>query len=262
MPTAIIAARLVNGFFLAADGRSRRENGDLVSDYEQKVFSIENNASHFAFAVTGTARFTPDDDANDIVFNFNIAVQNAASELAPTSCADVSDYCDQLISLVNLSLRRKVENAQKAGKAVRYPGHSDQYEGCGIASLFLCGYYSGRGLGTFTRFFHRDQCLAAPMKLCRINLGRVVTFGSQKVDDFLSSNDPRFAAFQVPRTLNPDFRELAVGAKSYVAACDSEIGRVVDPVHCPGIGGYVHAATITPGRGFQWIKGFEYPKLT
>lgn len=262
MPTAIIATRLTSGFFLAADGISRRESGELVSDREQKIFRIQNDQAHFAFAVTGTARFTPDDDANDIVFNFNRAVQNAGRELVLSPSADVVDYCDRVINLVNETLKREVEDAQKAGKAVRYPSIPDQYEGSTIASLFLCGYYSGGGYGIVSRFFHREQCLASPMGLGLIELERLVISGSKEVEDCLSSNDPRFAVFQAPRTKTPNFRELAVRAKSYVAACASDVGRATDPVHCPGIGGYVHAASVTPGRGFQWIKGFEYHRGT
>jgi hypothetical protein len=258
MPTAIIVVRLASAFFIAADGRARRENGDLVSDNERKIFSIENGPAHFAFAVTGTARFTPDDDANDIVFNFNVAIQNAALELATTRCADAIDYCDRLVKFVNVALKREVEKAQSAGKAVSYPSNSDGNEGSTIVTLFLCGYYFGGALGVVVRFFHREQCLAEPIVLGQIGLGNSVVSGSKQVDDCLGANDPRFAPFQFRLTSNPGLEELAAYARNYVAACSSDQGQAVDPIYCPGIGGNVHAASVDPLNGFRWIPGYEH----
>jgi hypothetical protein len=259
MPTAIIVCRLANAFFIAADGRSRRENGDLVSDHERKIFSIEVGPARFAFAVTGTARFTPDNDAEDIVFNFNIEIQNAAQELAKIECADAIDYSDRLINLVNVSLKRAVENAQKAGKPVSYPSNPENYEDGSIVSVFLCGYYARWALGMVVKFFHREQRLAEPTKLTTIGVGNSAISGSKEVDNCLTLNDPRFAAFRFQLPASPSFEELAAYAKAYVAACNSDAGRAVDPILCPGIGGHVHAATVESQSGFRWIPGYEYP---
>ena len=53
MPTAILLSHMPEGFFVAADGRSLRDDGTVFSDTEQKIFPFEDERGCFAFAITG-----------------------------------------------------------------------------------------------------------------------------------------------------------------------------------------------------------------
>lgn len=258
MPTAIITAYTLGGMFIAADGRTRREHQGVLTvlnDDQQKIFHIADDRACFAFAVTGTAKFTPDDDDSDILFDFNAAVTDAANGLRHVACADALDFCNKLSTTINSMLERSVRNAQEAGKPIRYPSNSDQFGGEMIAFLFLCGHYSHIPLHIVFRFFHRAQNLAVPEVVQRLVVGNSIISGSQVVSSLLyESSDPRFAEFRFRPAIpgNLTFEEWATDAKNYVAACESEAGLAEDPVLCPGIGGHVHCAKVTPD-GFEWI---------
>src|ERR1035437_9256523 len=120
MPTAILLSHMPEGFFVAADGRSLRDDGTVFSDTEQKIFPFEDERGCFAFAITGMVRFTPDDteDANDIVFDFNATVPKVASSLRTSVHRDGIEYSDRLASSVRESLKRSVEDARRAGRNV------------------------------------------------------------------------------------------------------------------------------------------------
>ena len=258
MPTAIIAAYTPRGFFIAADGTSRREDHGVytvLTEDEQKVFRIVDERACFGFAVSGTALFTPDDDDADIIFDFRLEIPKAANALRTTVCSDAMDYCRRLAESVNEQLNRSVLRARQAGKQVSYPSDQGQFGDGTIALLFLFGFYSGMPCGVIIRFFHRSQQLASPETVRRFVENDQGISGSDAVSHLLyESNDPRFAQFRFPFTpRNATFEEWSRLAKNYVAACASEHGRAADPEITLGIGGYVHSAKITRRGGFEWI---------
>jgi hypothetical protein len=117
MPTAIVMAHTERGFFIAADGRSRREDGGVVSihsDREHKIFNLSDHRAGFAFAVTGTACFTRDDDDNDVIFNLNAAVPEIAANLGAETLPDAFAYCARLVEDVNQLLERSVTARTKS----------------------------------------------------------------------------------------------------------------------------------------------------
>lgn len=261
MPTAIIAAHTVQGFFIAADGRSRRDDGGVLRvlrEDQQKIFPICDDHARFAFAVTGTAQFTSEGNDTDIVFDFVSGTHTAADELRSTPCLDALDYCNRLAQKTSESLERSVVNARQAGKRVSYP--SDQGEsGDLIALLFLCGYHHDTSCGIIFRFFHRNQRLARPETIGRLVIGGWTISGSGGVSRLLyDTNDARFTQFRSTHPAgNRSFEEWSAIARNYVSACESPAGLAVDPHLAPGIGGRVHAATVTAADGFRWVPGME-----
>jgi len=261
MPTAVIIHYTADGFLLVADGLSRCEVNGVFKphrDDEQKIFPIIGEQSKFAFAVAGTARFTPDGISDDVVFDFYSQVSRLAANLDRRKLRDGIEYCDSLSASVRKSLKHSTDAARRAGKKVTYPTKPDQFGGGTIAHLILCGFYSGVPHGSAFRLFHRNQELALPEKRFTLVEGESRVFGSQKISDLLhKSSDPRFARFRVPRAAKPNFRQLADAEKNYIDACASDAGRAEDPENCLGIGGRVTAATVTAANGFRWIPGFE-----
>jgi len=265
MPTAIITAYTPQGFFIAADGRSRYQRDGawvIYKDDEQKIFRIADGRACFAYALTGTARFTAENDDADTIFDFNLAIPMVADRLRATPQVDSWSYCQRLAESVSELLGETVANARGQGKTVTYPDNLDvNFGGSMIAHLMLAGYYSGKPCQALFRFVPRNGNLAPVCELLQrfvVNDSRIQ--GSNEVARLLyESDDPNFSQFRF-RPSAPGmftFREWALLAKNYVAACESPAGLAADPELAPGIGGRVHAATVTPGRGFRWIPGFE-----
>ena len=262
MPTAIIAARTAQGFFVAADGRTRRDDGGVLTverDDQQKIFPIGHDQIHFASALTGTARFTSEGNDTDVVFDFVPAIHRATDEMRNAICADALDYCGRVAEKITELLNESVTAARQAGKRVPYPSNPGQFGNDTIATLLLCGYYNHAQCGIIFRFFHRDQQLARPETIRRLVIGDSAILGPPNVGHFLyETDDLRFAEFRFrPLSRNPTFEELAIMAHNFVAACESQAGRDVDPELAPGVGGHVHAAVVTATAGFRWIPGFE-----
>jgi len=259
MPTAIILAHTTQGFFIAADGRTRRDDGGvltLLRDDQQKIFPICDDRARFAFALTGTAHFTSEGDDTDVVFDFISAIRQAADEMKVAAHHDAVDYCNHLAERINDLLERSVVNARQAGKRVPYPSNPSQFGNGMIAMLFLCGYYDRASCGVGVHFSHEDQQLARPE---RIEFGASVISGPPNVGHLLyETDDPRFAAFRfTPLSRDPSVEEWTIIANNFVRACESQPGIDVDPELAPGVGGHVHAATVTARDGFRWIPGFE-----
>jgi hypothetical protein len=264
MPTAIITVNTPRGFFLAADGRTRKEEHGVftvLSSTQQKVFEIGDHRAHFAFAVTGTAAFSAEGE-EEIIFDFNKAIREAADGLTHTICADAMNYSQRLVKIVTKMLKDSVAKARASGKTVNYPSNDDP-QGQGhsmIVMLFLCGYYSQSPCHILFKFFHRSGVVAAPL-ICRIfRVGENMFSGSREVTERLYvTNDPRFAAFRhsAQNPADVTFLEWAAIAKGYVEACESSIGLALDAVICPSIGGHVHAATVTHADRFKWVPAFE-----
>lgn len=265
MATGIIAASTPAGFFLAADGLSYGDDNGvftIISKQQQKIFEITDERARFAFAVTGTAAFTADDD-NKIIFNFNEVIHRAADALKPFKFQDATYYCDRLARTVNRMLRESVLAAKASGQKVTLPDNPDP-DGQGrsmIALLFICGFYLQTSCYVALEFFHRGGKLEKPIAVLRVNLHRFIASGSGVVSNRLySSNDAEFSQFRrhsVAHPLTLSFEQLAEVAKDYVAACQSPQGLAVDPVFCPRIAGHVHAASVTLTDGFRWVPGFE-----
>jgi hypothetical protein len=261
MPTAIIAAHTIQGFFIAADGRSRRDDGGVLRvlrENQQKIFPIRDDHARFAFAVTGTAQFTSEGDDTDVAFDFISGTHEAANELRITPCLDALDYCNRLAQGIGESLERSVVNARQAGRRVNYPSNQGQF-GDLIALLFLCGYHHDTSCGIIFRFFHRNQRLARPETIQRLAIGDWTIGGPPEVSHLLyDTNDARFTQFRsIHPARNRSFEEWSTTARDYVSACQSPAGLAVDPQLALGIGGRVHAATITAVDGFRWVPGME-----
>jgi hypothetical protein len=88
---------------------------------------------------------------------------------------------------------------------------------------------------------------------------RVVCYSGPPRIAQLYGKDPRFAEFirEFDAPIVEGLRGAAVSAIAYIEACGSSLGREIDPEHCSTVGGHIHMATITKGKGFEWIEGFE-----
>jgi len=73
MSTAIVRTYTPEGFVIAADGRVRNEDGNVVRDQAQKIFPIGgNNIRYLAYSISGTAGI-PSRDATEVAFDFGLS---------------------------------------------------------------------------------------------------------------------------------------------------------------------------------------------
>jgi hypothetical protein len=155
-----------------------------------------------------------------------------------------------------------------------YPCHIEEpWPGCTIGHIFFFGYYTdlpARGQQPWTvdlRFWHQNGILCDPYIDFEANKMGFPHFirGSVAIGDLLFNSkfglmlhtppDERFSAFRKSFPTDdwgsitlPQSAEIAM---DYIRACDSDLGRKLDPI-CKTIGGHIHVAQITP-KGFQWI---------
>jgi hypothetical protein len=259
MSTAIFRTYTSEGFVIAADGLRRRgSDGPIVRKYVQKIFPVEDAHRALAYGLAGLVYMG---DNETPVFDFAIETARAASVLTPRAPADLTRYAELLSGLVNDSLRE----ARISERLPEYPTCPEveptNEPGSKIAELFLVGYYEGRASWTDVRFWHKNQELRTPQIYSeRLRRGQLKICGSHIVSDLLyKTNDSRLAAFRGRASARQEdltLPEAVRVAENYIRACDSDVGREVDP-NCASIGGHIHMATITLTDGFQWVPGFE-----
>lgn len=247
--TAISIAYVNDGFVVAADGRSRwnsESKPDLEaiksqSDTEQKIFYGEYKRQPFAYALSGAA------------FNKNKTF-NLVAELK-RSVEDSSNAKDLRSAVVNIGecLNHSIATARADGRIPGYPEMDTIIPGT-IAKVFGVGYLQNqRPSLVFLRLRHEMQVLAHPQIEIQTPPAALLRIGSAEVVRLTDCRDPRFCAFyRPPLKLESPLQEAIEWARAYIDACCSPAALEVDPTVCEGIGGHIHAATITKHLGFQW----------
>jgi hypothetical protein len=165
---------------------------------------------------------------------------------------------------MTLPVYRSLLKAKNSGLLEKYPGDLEPGQrDPTVFHVWLLGYANGMPIEVDVRLSHRNQRLYKPVAIKQqLWLGYPPkTLGSGEVHNLLyRSDDERLARFRraMPsRQEDLTILEAVEVAANYIKACDSDEGREVDPRLCPGIGGRIHIATITPLSGFQWAKGYE-----
>ncbi len=225
----------------------RKEQGNvwtIFRDGEQKIFSVTGQSVCFAFAITGTARLSS-------------TIPRIAQSIRTENFVDAVGYFRRLVEYINDSFRDSIADARQAGKSVAYPNYPDEFGPGMIVQLCLCGYYRREPYSVIVRFSQRNEIPVDAEVVRRLGVGDSAVSGSGEVSRLLfATDDPRFTEYRYT-TRNPTFEQWAILASKYVEACMSESGLAADPVLSPGIGGHIHAATVTLADGFKWIPGFE-----
>ena len=172
-----------------------------------------------------------------------------ASDADPPPCAARSLFVKRSIA--------KVRN----GKIAEYPTPKAMMKerGSSIAAILIDGYYKGAPSRVQARFFHENQELCEPEIVPEAPiLDRYDVHGSDKIlNVFGDSEDPRLSKYGKRRGRVISSIENAIRfAHGYITACTSPEGLLIDS-ECPGIGGHIHVAIITPDEGFRWAPGYE-----
>jgi hypothetical protein len=265
MPTAIVRIYTSEGFVIAGDGRARDETGRILTENQQKVFPIVDSNRALCYSMNGMPRVYNPADQGETLVDLVAQADQSGKSLQAGNPANLNSYARKFCRMLRNSLHaanRKNETTVRLFPTLN-PYQSEPGSHV-ILYVYFDGYYKGIPGQVDAIFFHRNQTVASPDVSKNLNLqpsykvhGSLLVANSLLTPTF----DPRLSAYRTAAMSKPlsqiTLAEAVEIAAQYIRACDSEIGREIDPVLAPGIGGHIHIATITPNHGFEWAQGYE-----
>lgn len=265
MPTALACIFSEDGLVIAADGLNLIRTSDSLrrdSDRVQKIFHLSGIDREVACSFFG--RVTLLNDADEMVFNFIYACQEAAKSVRSISARDASEFAAQICPLI----LEKLESVKEAGKLSRYPKPESAQPGepgSTLVRIFVDGYFNGQPHRTGIRVFHVDQKLGWDLRPHDLSRWRKTLFyGARRVANLLfETNDPRLEKYRTDacKLIGTRFNypDTAIGledavdaARNFIGACSDPLAKEIEGDTYQRIGGEVHIATITPNEGFRW----------
>ena len=253
--TAIIRTLTLEGYALAADGRSTgRVDGAILTDSAQKIFPVETTNGTVAYCVCGTVNVISDDRSR-VVVDIAEEIRKSAESLTGRRTGSLAGYVTRLFRPVCKALR----DAYERGEFSQFASQpTSAYErGETILHVYFHGYRDGYPSSVVARLYHKNGKLAeseiVPERLCPYHfvdspvprIGRIVLEGKE---------EPLLAAYRQPDiemttcTLN-----LAIErSRAFIAAHTDPEAIAIDPL-CSKVGGHMHIATITRSEGFKWV---------
>jgi len=249
--TAIAMVYTSSGFVVAADGRSRSttldENNEqiIASETEQKIYEGRYGAVPIAWAASGNVL------NEDRSFNLFDAAGIAFSAANKSFHQDFHAW----FRFVAFHIRKTVTEAIDSGTLPALRDNEafaeDSDERLTFARLFVAGFViEGSPAFAMVRLHHRNGVLREP----HINVQTPeYLFSGSEIAVYYKKSDPRFAPYFHP--LGPSLSDGLAHATGYIRACCDPLARKLDPL-CKGIGGHIHAASVTT-EGFRWFPGYE-----
>jgi hypothetical protein len=157
-------------------------------------------------------------------------------------------------------VNEKLDKIKSDGSIESYPKGLPGGVDPGImARAFFAGYYNGKPEFVEVHFEHKEQVLLNPTgQHLPLDQGVLQGYGSSTILSMFSKRARALARY-LPRSAGQGTMQLSGGialVKSYFRACrDPEISRL-DVPHCGSLSTKIHIATITPDRGFAWLRGY------
>jgi hypothetical protein len=252
--TAIAIVCAPWGAVMAADGLMISNAGQPPREHTQKVFPIINSGRTMLFALAGAC--ANDDFSCDLRVEF----MRQAAHLSSKEFTDPVEYSQSLGTLVAAAVT-------KARHLPKTPGMDLDKGRWKIADAIMVGCFESLIFGVRLELSHSNEMVESRINQYDDRPHRLV-LGSELIrDSIYDSNGNPIAssplakyAYRIGQT--PLVSEATRFAVGYIEACWSEEGRQMDPKGCEAIGGHIHAASVKPRAGFQWIiPPLEDPSL-
>jgi hypothetical protein len=132
--------------------------------------------------------------------------------------------------------------------------------------IWLDGYIAGHPMRRKISFDFQVAKIESAVSAEELFPGDTRGYGSKIIMALLSPNiapqlqieaDKYFGSYRHRcRTANTLQQAIDTTLATIQAHCDPE-ALTIDRRTCEAVGGHIHAATITPQRGFEWVPGFE-----
>lgn len=215
------------GFCIAADGivtDASREGPP--NENQQKIFPVSGNNFSLAYVVCG--------QVDDIDYDVVTSIGQVTKDLSESSFNSFAEYCQVLVD----DLSGKIGNPKK------WPEDESI-----LPEFVLFGYWLDSPI--FTRFAFSNKPIGIKQIPLSIHQGANFGRGSPLIP---GSKDQRLAKYQDKIYQRFGQNSNLLNAAEYVLAlvqanCDPCAAEI--DVKCKGMGGWIHAADITPS-GFRW----------
>jgi hypothetical protein len=231
--TAIVSTYVPGmGFVVGADGlRTDAKTGAVVTDKAKKIFSIESDGVHLAYAwVGGVSLFS----GSGQEFSFLEESATIGNSLAINKPESIEEYVHQFAAKMYDKLQTiRLPDGRLSNNRDALP-HKE------IAHVLLVGYYNGKPYRGGVSFSQKNLLLQPPF------MDEII----ESPDNFavFSGSDTVLQKFQ-PMAAPETLQEAAELIRNYIQACVDNRSNYAD---CATIGGRVHVATVTPKR-FAWV---------
>jgi len=258
MSTALFLQYAPDGFVIAADGRSTKEDtGEITGDSVQKIFKIDGPTRKLAYAMTGALKL--ESPSGEVSVNLAEETTKAINSFSEIDAPSLLEFARTIFGKVY----QVVKDAHAAGRIAQLPAMSQPEEpgdvGETILKTIICGYFHGRASFVRVRLFHKNNAVKEPDVIDE-DIRKTWMSGIADVSMSLFSGQPsiyQHYAPYVPKHRMPNMAEIIYMARQYIKACGSPEALKTNPHVANTIGGRTLIATITPGDGFSWVKGFE-----
>ena len=253
--TAIAAVMAPWGVLMAADGRMTLDDAtkataseDLLlkeTEHAQKILPIIEPARTVMWGLIGSI------GNEDFSLDLRDEIKRHALALSAQEFGTPREYVIALGKLV----------ARAITGARWFPDTGTKSErGCQIARAVFGGCFGSLVRMGIVEFCHSDEVARAPLlEYLEGPMTSQRCFGPRAITDQMYDHlgnplpDGPLAQYASALNANPLVSEARRFAVGYIEACCSPEGRRLDPEGCKKIGGHIHAATVKPRSGFQWI---------
>jgi len=251
MSTVIVRSFMPEGFVVGSDGLMRSSpDGAIASHDEQKIFCFDGN---IAFSFCGSVRL---DGPNSSPFDFVRNCEVIANTLPPDRFESLRDYADQIGQALRSTLRDRRQRNE-----IRFTAEKNERQSDGrfiIARVMMDGFFKEIPSRATLTFLHRNQATDFILESPPPNTQTMVAGPDSITKTYCL--DPVFAKYRdqehVARNGVDSISRSIHEAKGIIEAMGSQEAKAMEPL-CYGIGGRTQIATILPGEGFKWVKGFE-----
>jgi hypothetical protein len=249
--TAIAAVTAEWGVLMAADGRLSAVEGlsGPISEHAQKLFPVAIADRRIMYALAGCV------GSGHSIGELKVDIRTEF--ITHTDSKNPRDYTSPIeyVSAV-------AEPVTEYIKTTRYFPKSNSKSADGkhwkIVEAIFAGCFSDIPFVLVAEFSHDDKKPSMRITQYAEGLGNVLCYGSEAVykEMYDSKAAPRksmLSRYELNLGKQPTVTEARCFAVGYIEACCSPEGRSLDPNGCKTIGGHIHAATIKPRSGFQWV---------
>jgi hypothetical protein len=244
------------GIAVVADGRrSNAIDCSVELDTVQKIFCAKSSVGTFAVSFAGATGFGPaaDGETLDLV----ATVINRVRSLQTRKTGSALGYANRLGRNIIQTIKDWNSGPIISGKSAQ-PNLPNEI-GDTIFRLALDGFEtSGKPALIDMRFFHLNGELREPeIRANTLLIGRHFGYSPSPLIGelvFDRPQDNRLSGYKLPE-MRPDEMTLkdAIERSTKFISVHTEQEAIEIDSRCRTVGGQIHAAIVTPERGFEWV---------
>lgn len=253
--TAIVRTLTLEGYVLAADGRSTGNiDGTILTDSAQKIFAVATATGIVAYCLCGTVDIISNDRLR-VVIDLTDEIRKSAESLTSRQAATLAGYATRLFRPVCKAVRDAYDRGEFSGFASQPTSIYERGET--ILRAYFHEYRDGFPSSVSVRLYHENGKLAEPEIATEPLLPiHMVCLPVRRIGSIVleGKEEPLLAAYRQPNIeMTTCTLSLAIErSRALIAAHTDPEAISIDPLCCM-VGGHIHIATLTQAEGFRWI---------